>query len=104
MTSTYTSTTSLSATTVVRAEYERVLEPFTALPVARALPWPQRLWQQGWLRKALILVVLACLWEIIARVQDNDLLLPGFLATARAFAEGIGNCKAMPAALCWPSC
>ncbi|MDR3381307.1 ABC transporter permease [Cupriavidus basilensis] len=91
MTSTYTSTTSLSATTVVRAEYERVLEPFTALPVARALPWPQRLWQQGWLRKALILVVLACLWEIIARVQDNDLLLPGFLATARAFAEGIGN-------------
>ncbi|MCP3024723.1 ABC transporter permease [Cupriavidus basilensis] len=91
MTSTYTSTTSLSATTVVRAEYERVLEPFTALPVARALPWPQRLWQQGWLRKALILVVLACLWEIIARVQDNDLLLPGFLATARAIAEGIGN-------------
>lgn len=91
MTSTYTSTTSLSATTVVRAEYERVLEPFTALPVARALPWPQRLWQQGWLRKALILLVLACLWEIIARVQDNDLLLPGFLATARAFAEGIGN-------------
>ncbi|KJK21892.1 ABC transporter permease [Burkholderiaceae bacterium 16] len=76
---------------MVRAEYERKLEPFTALPVARALPWPQRLWQQGWLRKALILVVLACLWEIIARVQDNDLLLPGFLATARAIAEGIGN-------------
>ncbi|MBB1630119.1 ABC transporter permease [Cupriavidus sp. UME77] len=91
MTSTYTSTPSLAATTVVRAEYERVLEPFTALPVARALPWPQRLWQQGWLRKALILVVLACLWEIIARVQDNDLLLPSFLATAGAFAEGIGN-------------
>ncbi|NUA27002.1 ABC transporter permease [Cupriavidus basilensis] len=91
MTSTHTSTTSFSATTVVRAEYERKLEPFTALPVARALPWPQRLWQQGWLRKALILAVLACLWEIIARVQDNDLLLPSFLATARAFAEGIGN-------------
>ena len=86
-----TSTSSIPATTVVRAEYERKLEPFTALPVARALPWPQRLWQQGWLRKALILVVLACLWEIIARLQDNDLLLPGFLATARAFAEGIGN-------------
>ncbi len=76
---------------VIRAEYERTLEPFTALPVARALPWPQRLWQQGWLRKTLILAVLACLWEIVARVQDNDLLLPGFLATAQAFAEGIGN-------------
>ncbi|MGO4332628.1 ABC transporter permease [Cupriavidus sp. 2TAF22] len=84
-------TPSLAATTVVRPEYERKLEPFTALPVARALPWPQRLWQQGWLRKTLILVVLACLWEAIARVQDNDLLLPTFLATARAFAEGIGN-------------
>ncbi len=76
---------------VIRAEYERTLEPFTALPVVRALPWPQRLWQQGWLRKTLILAVLACLWEIVARVQDNDLLLPGFLATAQAFAEGIGN-------------
>ncbi|MGO4156052.1 ABC transporter permease [Cupriavidus sp. YAF13] len=90
-TNTSTSTTSLSATTVVRAEYERVLEPFTALPVARALPWPQRLWQHGWLRKTLILVALACLWEIIARVQDNDLLFPSFLATARAFAEGVGS-------------
>ncbi|GAB7543235.1 ABC transporter permease [Cupriavidus sp. CuC1] len=86
-----TSTTSLSATTVVRAEYERVPEPFTARPVARALPWPQRLWQQGWLRKTLILVALACLWECIARVQDNDLLFPSFLATARAFVEGIGS-------------
>ncbi|EHP42382.1 sulfonate/nitrate ABC transporter permease [Cupriavidus basilensis OR16] len=76
---------------MVRAEYERVLEPFTALPVARALPWPQRLWQQGWLRKMLILVALACLWELIARVQDNDLLFPSFLATARAFVAGIGN-------------
>ncbi|AJG24036.1 ABC transporter permease [Cupriavidus basilensis] len=90
-TSTNTSTTSFSATTVVRAEYERKLDPFTALPVARALPWPQRLWQQGWLRKTLILVALACLWELIARVQDNDLLFPSFLATARAFVEGIGS-------------
>ncbi|WP_454726609.1 MULTISPECIES: ABC transporter permease [Cupriavidus] len=84
-------TSSLGATPVVRPEYELPLEPFTALPVTRALPWPQRLWQQGWLRKTLILVVLACLWEAIARVQDNDLLLPTFLATARAFAEGIAS-------------
>lgn len=91
MTSTNASTTTLSTTTVVRAEYERVPEPFTALPVARALPWPQRLWQHGWLRKTLILVALACLWEIIARVQDNDLLFPSFLATARAFVEGVGS-------------
>ncbi|AZG16544.1 ABC transporter permease [Cupriavidus pauculus] len=73
----------------LRPEYERALEPFTAVPVSRALPWPRRLWQQGWLRKAVILALLALAWEIIARIQDNDLLLPTFLSTARAFADAI---------------
>nr|WP_230426808.1 ABC transporter permease [Cupriavidus yeoncheonensis] len=61
------------------------------MPLARALPWPQRLWQHGWLRKAAILLALALLWELVARVQDNDLLLPSFLATARAFAADMAN-------------
>nr|WP_244874057.1 ABC transporter permease [Cupriavidus numazuensis] len=61
------------------------------MPVARALPWPQRLWQQGWLRKAVILLVLAVLWEVVARVQDNDLLLPSFVATAHAFLADMAN-------------
>jgi NitT/TauT family transport system permease protein len=38
-----------------------------------------------------ILLVLAVLWEAIARVQDNDLLLPTFLATARAFGEAMAS-------------
>ncbi|KAI3590637.1 Taurine ABC transporter, permease protein TauC [Cupriavidus sp. U2] len=75
----------------LRPEYERELEPFTAVPLSRALPWYRQLWQQGWLRKALILLVLAVAWEAIARVQDNDLLLPTFLATARAFAAAIAS-------------
>ena len=75
----------------VRPEYEHVLAPFMAAPLSLPLPWYRQLWQQGWLRKALILVVLATLWEIIARIQDNDLLLPTFLATARAFGEGIAS-------------
>jgi len=75
----------------LRPEYERVLEPFTAVPLSRALPWYRQLWQQGWLRKALILLVLALAWEVIARVQDNDLLLPTFLATARAFVAAIAS-------------
>jgi NitT/TauT family transport system permease protein len=75
----------------VRPEILREPEPFVAMPLARALPWPQRLWQHGWLRKAAILLVLAILWELAARVQDNDLLLPSFLATARAFAADMAN-------------
>ncbi|MGO4417088.1 ABC transporter permease, partial [Cupriavidus sp. KB_39] len=71
--------------TPIRPEYELALEPFTAVPLSRPLPFHRRLWQQGWVRKAVILLALAVLWEILARIQDNDLLLPTFLATARAF-------------------
>lgn len=74
-----------------RPEYLREPEPFDAMPVSRPLPWHRRLWQQGWLRKGVILLALALIWEIVARVQDNDLMLPTFLATARAFAEGIAS-------------
>ncbi|MGO4280953.1 NitT/TauT family transport system permease protein [Cupriavidus sp. OV038] len=77
--------------TPIRPEYELALEPFTAVPLSRPLPFHRRLWQQGWVRKAVILLALAVLWEILARIQDNDLLLPTFLATARAFGEGIAN-------------
>ncbi|MEN7528257.1 ABC transporter permease [Cupriavidus sp. DL-D2] len=75
----------------IRPEYERVLEPFTAVPLSRGLPWYRQLWQQGWLRKAVILAVLAVIWEIAARIQDNDLLLPTFLATARAFGDAVAS-------------
>ncbi|GAA0836700.1 ABC transporter permease [Cupriavidus pauculus] len=73
----------------LRAEYERALEPFTAQPLSQALPWHRRLWELGWLRKGALLIVLALIWEIAARVQDNDLLLPTFMATARAFVDAI---------------
>ncbi|SDC74862.1 NitT/TauT family transport system permease protein [Cupriavidus sp. YR651] len=77
--------------TPIRPEYELALEPFTAVPLSRPLPWHRRLWQQGWLRKTVILLALAVIWEVVARIQDNDLLLPTFLATARAFAEGVAS-------------
>ena len=75
----------------VRPEYERPLEPWNGDAVERELPWTTRLWSQGWLRKGLILIVLAVLWEIIARWQDNDLLLPTFTATARALVQGLAS-------------
>ena len=82
---------SSSLTPPIRPEYENRLEPFTELPVERVLPLGTRLWSQGWLRKGVILAVLAVLWELAARWQDNDLLLPTFTATARALVEGLAS-------------
>jgi NitT/TauT family transport system permease protein len=75
----------------IRAEYERPLEAFTAVPVERTLPFATRLWAQGWLRKSVILIVIALLWELAARWQNNDLLLPTFTATAHALVEGLAS-------------
>ena len=75
----------------VRPEYERTLEPFTEAPVERSLPMGERIWSQAWLRKGLILAVVAVLWELAARWQDNDLLLPTFTATATALFGGLAS-------------
>jgi NitT/TauT family transport system permease protein len=72
-----------------REEFETVLQPLTSVPLERELPLGQRLWQQGWLRKSLILILLAVLWEVVARVQNNDLLLPSFLQTGSALYDGL---------------
>ncbi|HBO4310988.1 TPA: ABC transporter permease [Pseudomonas aeruginosa] len=81
----------MSRVTRVREEYEVQLDPLLEVPLERRLPLGQRLWQQGWLRKGLILALLALAWELAARVQGNDLLLPGFLQTARALGEGLAS-------------
>ncbi|UYC11398.1 ABC transporter permease [Xanthomonas sp. CFBP 8445] len=70
----------------IRAEYENPVVPYVAtVPTAvtrrRQIP--------DWLRQALVLVALAALWEAAARWLDDDLLLPSFLQTARAFADGL---------------
>ncbi len=79
----------MSLSPPVREEYEVTLEPVLEVPLERDLSLAQRLGQQGWLRKSLILVLLALLWEAVARYQDNDLLLPSFLQTASAFYDGL---------------
>ena len=79
----------MSQLSPAREEYEVDLQPLTHVPLERELPLGQRLWQQGWLRKSLILIVLAMLWEGVARYQNNDLLLPSFLQTANALYDGL---------------
>jgi len=75
----------------VRPEVEHTLAPLTGVAPERPLPWATRVWQQGTVRRFAILLVLAALWEAAARWQNNDLLLPTFLQTARALAEGIAS-------------
>ena len=75
----------------IRPEYEVVLAPLPPRAAERALPFATRLWQQAWLRRGLILAVLAILWEIVARWQDNELLLPTFSQTARALFAGLAS-------------
>jgi NitT/TauT family transport system permease protein len=74
--------------TLLRPEYEIAPAPLPAAALERRLPWPQRLAQITALRRGLILLLLAGLWELLARWADNDLLLPSFSQTAGAFVEG----------------
>jgi NitT/TauT family transport system permease protein len=51
----------------------------------------QRLANQGWLRKAIVLLVIASAWELYARWLNNPLLVPTFTATLDAFETGMTN-------------
>jgi NitT/TauT family transport system permease protein len=77
----------------IRPEYELALSaPFAGTPAAQArAPAPGFALFTGyaWLRKAGILLVLAVIWEGVARWYGNDLLLPTALQTGRALVDGI---------------
>jgi NitT/TauT family transport system permease protein len=79
----------MSHSSSAREEFETVLQPLTSVPLERELPLGQRLWQQSWLRKSLILILLAVLWEAASRYTNNDLLLPSFMQTSHALYDGL---------------
>jgi len=57
--------------------------------VRRPRAWWRSLYAQGWLRKSLVLVVLAGIWELYGRQLDNALVLPTFFDTVRALAGAV---------------
>ena len=75
----------------IRPEAEYELPAAPAQIQARQLPLAPRLLQHPALRKAIILAVLALLWEVVARVQNNDLLLPTFSQTAATLVRDLAN-------------
>jgi NitT/TauT family transport system permease protein len=68
--------------TVASQDFGVVQKPLTV--------W-QRLVNQGWLRKAFILTVIAVGWELYARRLNNPLLVPTFTATLEAFQAAIAS-------------
>lgn len=76
--------------TVMRRE--RVETPIDAAQIG-VVQKPLSLWESVtnvvWLRKGLILVVLALVWELYARKVNNPLLVPTFGATVQALVSGI---------------
>jgi len=75
----------------IRPEAEYPLPDAPAQLTVRRLPLARRLLQHPALRKALILALLALAWELAARWQDNDLLLPTFGQTAAPLLRELGN-------------
>ena len=67
--------------------------PPDAAPVSyeRPLTTAEWIWTKQWFRKALILLVLALVWEAYARVLDAELLLPTLTATFKAFWAGMAS-------------
>ncbi len=59
--------------------------------VQKPLTLFERLYNQNWLRKLFVLIVIALCWEVYARWLDNELLVPTFGATVRALADGIAS-------------
>jgi NitT/TauT family transport system permease protein len=73
-----------------RAEREfKVETPATIGDVARPLGLMERMWNSTAVRRAVILVLLALIWEAYARWSDNPLLFPTFTDTIAAWWQGV---------------
>jgi len=77
---------------VLRPEiYREPMSQETFGIVQKPLTLFERLYNQNWLRKLFVLIVIAVCWEVYARWLDNELLVPTFSATVRALVNGIAS-------------
>src|SRR5215470_11018793 len=82
----------MKLTPLARQEYEYEIHvPATIGDAARPLALAERLWNAAGVRRAVILVLLACLWETYARIGNNPLLFPTFTDTVAALWQGIAS-------------
>jgi len=59
--------------------------------VERPIPAWERVWNQGWVRKTGVIVLLAGIWQVYATLLDNDLLFPTFVQTIQALLDNLRN-------------
>jgi NitT/TauT family transport system permease protein len=74
-----------------RPEIIRDVNSSDAPVVAKTIGWAERVYRLGFVRKGLILTVLALAWEVYGRWLGNPLLFPTFGQTVQAFVENIAN-------------
>ena len=73
-----------------RPEFERDPGDFSAQgAVERPLPLWERAWNSTALRRIVLLVLLAVIWEVYARVLNNPLLFPSLSETIEAMARDL---------------
>ncbi|CEG09050.1 Putative aliphatic sulfonates transport permease protein SsuC [Afipia felis] len=87
------SLTMRTLTAPIRPEFVRDAAAAERAPtvVEKPLSLFVRLYNQTWLRKILILIILALIWEAYGRYLNNNLLFPTFSETMSAFFANIGN-------------
>jgi NitT/TauT family transport system permease protein len=80
-------------TALVRPEFVRDAGEASRAPevIEKPLSLAVRFYNQTWLRKIIILAVLALVWEAYGRYLNNNLLFPTFSETMSAFFTNIGN-------------
>jgi len=59
--------------------------------IQKPLTLAEKIYNQAWLRKIGIIVVLALAWELYGRWLDNPLLVPTFADTMRALIAGVAE-------------
>jgi sulfonate transport system permease protein len=81
----------MSETLALRPEIVNAETPLGDVKVEASLSWAERIYHISAVRKAIILLALAGLWQAYGLWLGNPLLFPTFTDTLSAFFENIGN-------------
>jgi len=71
--------------------YSEPLGPEQFGIIQKPLTLAEKIYNQTWLRKVFIIVVLAAAWQLYGVWLDNPLLVPTFADTVRALVSDVGN-------------
>ena len=71
--------------------YSETLGPEQFGIIQKPLTLAEKVYNQTWLRKVFIIVVLATAWQLYAMWLDNPLLVPTFADTVRALVSDVSN-------------